>query len=498
MSQIIKRVSILVFFEILVLSAFGFYVKADSIPNYFKVFPKDRVNRIDIKIDAKTWQKMLLGIETHFGKFGKGMMMPPRHFRKDSLAAGDSAFMPPPMFNDSAGMPNGFPGPGMPPNLFGDTLHKMKKMPGPGFMPPPMSHYDPDYVQCTLQFEGQQWTGIGIRFKGNSSLMSSWARGIMKFPFRLEFGKFNSSRKSEKKFYGFREISFSSNNDDQSLLREKLAADLFRAAGVKSAHTAFYRVFIDYGEGPQYFGLYTAVEVVDDTVLKDQFGDGSGNCYKPEGPSASFSGTFNSNSFEKKTNKKSSGWQDVQKLFNVINAGNRKTNPDQWKKDLETIFDVPAFLNWLAVNTVIQNWDTYGQMAHNYYLYNNPVTHKFVWIPWDNNEALMQGKGRPASLSHNEVSEQWPLIRYLLDQPSYMALYKASLASFLNGAFSQSQLNATIDYYHHLITPYAVGTDGEKEKFTFLISPNNFEGSVSELEKHIEKRIQITKIFLEK
>ena len=55
-------------------------------------------------------------------------------------------------------------------------------------------------------------------------------------------------------------------------------------------------------------------------------------------------------------------------------------------QDLEEVFDVSGFLNYLAVNSVIQNWDTYGIMSHNYYLYHDPTTDLLTWIPWDNNE----------------------------------------------------------------------------------------------------------------
>lgn len=58
----------------------------------------------------------------------------------------------------------------------------------------------------------------------------------------------------------------------------------------------------------------------------------------------------------------------------------------------------------------MQNWDTYGRMTHNYYLYNNPESGKLEWIPWDNNEALQDGKmGGALSLSLSEVGVNWPL-----------------------------------------------------------------------------------------
>ena len=39
---------------------------------------------------------------------------------------------------------------------------------------------------------------------------------------------------------------------------------------------------------------------------------------------------------------------------------------------LEAHFNVRAYLKLLAVNQTMQNWDTYGAMTHNYYLYGDP------------------------------------------------------------------------------------------------------------------------------
>ena len=140
-----------------------------------------------------------------------------------------------------------------------------------------------------------------------------------------------------------------------------------------SAQTAFYEVYVDYGEGLQYFGLYTAVEIVDDTVIKTQFTEDSGNVYKPEGTGAAFvDGTFNEATFEKQTNQDEADWSDIEAVFAALNSNLRTSDPAAWRADLETVLDVDAFIRWLAVDTIIQNWDTYGAMAHNYYLYTEP------------------------------------------------------------------------------------------------------------------------------
>ncbi|MBF0224984.1 MAG: CotH kinase family protein [Desulfobacterales bacterium] len=125
---------------------------------------------------------------------------------------------------------------------------------------------------------------------------------------------------------------------------------------------AFYRVFIDYGEGSTYFGLYTMVEIPDNPMLQAQFKKKSGNLYKP---TSNFV-TYNESQFDKETNEDEADFSDIMAFFDALHTD--RTDTDTWKNGLESILDVKGFIRWLAVNTVIQNWDTYGLMAHNYYL----------------------------------------------------------------------------------------------------------------------------------
>lgn len=62
-------------------------------------------------------------------------------------------------------------------------------------------------------------------------------------------------------------------------------------------------------------------------------------------------------------------------------ASNRTTDSAAWHRSLENVINVDEFLNWLAVNTAVYNWDTYGALAHNYFLYNDAG--RFRWIAYD-------------------------------------------------------------------------------------------------------------------
>ncbi len=361
------------------------------------------------------------------------------------------------------------------------------------------SDYDPVWVPCSFNFEDTEWFHVGVRFKGNSSLSSAYQSGNNKLSLKLDFDQFEDAMPDypNQRFYGFKQLNLNNNYDDPSLMREKVGADLFRAFGLASAQTSFCVVYVDYGYGSQYFGVYAIVEEVDDTVLGSQFADGSGNLYKPDGDAASFAqGTFDEGEMEIKTNEESADYSDVQALYDVINSSERTSNPESWKANLESIFDVNTFIKWMAANTTMQNWDTYGVMTHNYYLYNNPSNNKLTWIPWDNNEALQEGKqGGALSLSLNEVSSNWPLIRYIRDVEEYDVLYEQYLQKFIDEVFIPSEMISTYESYYELLKDYAYA---EEDGYTFLFYASEFDETLYELQTHVQTRNNNVENYLSK
>jgi spore coat protein CotH len=206
-------------------------------------------------------------------------------------------------------------------------------------------------------------------------------------------------------------------------------------AGLPVAETAFYEVTLDYGEGPVTLGLYTVIEVVDDTVVDRYFGSDDGNIYEGEGSAAGFAASSYDqieDSFQKENNEDEADWNDIEALFEVLHSDERISDPAAWRADLESIFNIDAFLKWLAISAIIQHWDAYGNMSHNYYLYDDPETGQLTWISWDHNMAMSAGMGsgnrrggpgsQGVSLDKAEIGEEWPLIRFLLDDAIYLRL----------------------------------------------------------------------------
>lgn len=394
-------------------------------PDYATVFPSDRVNQLTIVIAPDEWEAMLANMTTLFGARGSG-----------SGTGG-------------GGAPGGAGGGGQPPAGG-----------GAGGRGGDLTPENPQWALATIQFNGRTWTNVGVRFKGNSSLRSSWSSGTDRLPFKLDFDEFEDQflEIKNQRFHGFKQLSLANNFGDPSHMRETPAYDIFEGAGLVAANTALYELILDRGEGPTSLGLYTVIEVIDDTVISRFFEDATGNIYEADGTAASFAqGTSASieTSFEAEGGD-AADWSDIKELYTVLHSSERAANQAAWRAALEAVFEVDVFLRWLGLSAAIQHWDTYGAMNHNYYLYNNPESGRLTWISWDHNFVLGAsaggggaarggGNGGPGGMStaldKSNVGDEWPLIAYLLDQDEYQERYMSFLRESLS-VFNSDALEA--------------------------------------------------------
>jgi spore coat protein H len=409
-------------------------------PNYSKIFTDSKVHRLDIVLDAGSWEAMQDDLEDLLGSSSSG----------------------------------GGPGGG-----------------GPGGGGAETSTENPIYVPCHVFYEGTQWYDVGIRYKGNSSLSSAFQQGSGKLPFRLEFNHFETENPTiwGQTFYGFQQLTFSSGFKDESLLREKITPDLFREFGVPAARTAFYRVYVDYGDGPVYFGLYTMVEVIFDTMINEQFSGSNGNCYKPDADAAYLNDVSTINSIDMPNKINEGVTTEITNLINALNGSDRTSNPSQWRSNLETVIDMDQYLKYLAANTTLANWDTYGMMTHNYYLYANPADGRLNWIPWDNNESLTTtGSKDPLDFDFGNISTgTWPMLNYIYSDAIYKAQYDQYIDDFIQTVFTVSNVQSKVNNYSNLIQDYVTGANGEQSGYTFTTSAG-FSTAVSDLNAYANTR----------
>lgn len=443
----------------------------EATPNYQVVFPKDRVNEMAITVAAADWQAMLDDMTKLFGARGAN--------RGTGGGAGPQA----------PGGPGGGQG-GLPGGGGGDFTAE-----------------NPIWKPATVSFSGRTWTNVGFRFKGNSSLRSSWSSGTDKIPFKLDFDEFEDDfpEIKDQRFHGFRQLSLANNTGDPSAMREAIAYDLMEAAGLVAAETGFYEIILDRGAGRTSLGLYTVIEVIDDTVVRRAFKDSSGPIYEAEGTAASFAaGTYDriKQSFPNESDNETD-WGDVQALYNALHSPDRTANPANWRKRMESVLDVDGFLKWLGLSAAIQHWDTYGAMNHNYYLYGDPVSGRLTWISWDHNGVLGASPGGGAagaanvpagappggqfqpganapgggglggrmttSLDKKDVGANWPLIRFLLDDAAYYAKYISFLRTTTTPVFDPDKLADRYKTVAAMLAPKVSAVQGGAQSYSAAV-----------------------------
>lgn len=346
---------------------------------------------------------------------------------------------------------------------------------------------DPIYVEASVTQDNFKWEKVGFRLKGNASLSAIWKNGVYKLPFKLQFDEFEDKYPETKnqRFYGFKELAMVPSYGDNSFMKEKLLTNLYRKAGVLACQVAYYKIFIDFGQGKKYCGMYQAIETVEEHLVVTQTGKKVGNVYKPE----SNLQTFVTSQFEKQNNKEISDYSDIQAFIAALNHSYRIGDRESWKKQLEAVFNVKGFLKYLAVNNTVGNWDSYGQLTHNYFLVN--IDGVLQWVPYDLNLSFQMkgGLNRTAlTFEMNEVKVQWPLIRYLIDDPEYFAFYKASVKEFVEKTFTPALMTDYLNKHKSVLAPHFTPNEIEKHPYGSIPNSQSFDQSVIDLDKYIKDR----------
>jgi hypothetical protein len=467
----------------------------DAATAYDAVFPPNAVTRFDLEISAACWQLVFDDLASKIGQ-----SFPTTRSSMDGMgdAPGGGGGAP----GGGGGAPGG--GGGAPPGGGGGAPPGGG---GAGGGDGELLSGTPVWVPVTLRSSGNVWTNVGMRIKGNSTLQQTWRAGIRKLPFRFKFDEFESAFPAidNQRFYGLQKLSLTNNARDKSFLREKIVADVYREFGaggaVRAARTGWVQIYITVGSSsPQYFGLYTLVEIPDEPFLTAQFGLNDGNLYKPQGsganwaPRSSLATSTWRATFEKETNQDAADWNDVEAAVDALNASARTANPAQWRVELERRFNVDGFLRWLSVTGVVANWDTIGFIAHNYYLYGSPLdvpSGRLNWIPWDHDLTLERNSHNVTYPASSYPAPSWPLLRYLLDDPVYGPRYRQHVLEFLGSPqFDAASLQARFAASRALIQPHVTGAQPEQFGTTYsaLDSASQFDEANRALVSFVAQR----------
>ncbi len=299
---------------------------------------------------------------------------------------------------------------------------------------------DEEYISCAAVIDGEAYKNIAIRAKGNTSLTSVKNYGNDRYSFKLEFDHYDSGIT----YHGLDKLCLNNLIQDNTLMKDFLVYQMMRDMGVPSPLCSFAYITVN-GED---WGLYLAVEAVEDSFLQRNYGSNYGELYKPD--SMSFGGgRGNGKGFDMGEFTDAEGGFDPSKFGEIKerlpedqafgNSGMQRPDhggrgdnggfggmgsadvklqyidddPDSYqnifgsaKTDISdtdeqrliealkrlsegdiSAVDAEDVLMYFAVHNFVCNGDSYtGNMIHNYYLYEKDGA--LSMLPWDYNLAF--------------------------------------------------------------------------------------------------------------
>lgn len=294
-----------------------------------------------------------------------------------------------------------------------------------------------EYTECAVVIDNESYKNVAIRAKGNTSLTQVSNYGNDRYSFKIEFDHYDST----KTYHGLDKLSLNNIIQDNTYMKDYLCYQMMNAFDVDSPLCSYVYITVN-GED---WGLYLAVEGVEDSFLTRNYGADSGELYKPDSQSMG-GGRGNGDNFdmddaaqqsepsedtedtaentESDTSQKydmqsgsppsdqgggkSMGSDDVSLIYsddsyesyqNIFdNAKTDITDSDKDRliaslkalneaEDIEEVVNVEEVIRYFVVHNFVCNFDSYtGSMIHNYYLYEKDG--QLSMIPWDYNLAF--------------------------------------------------------------------------------------------------------------
>ena len=132
-----------------------------------------------------------------------------------------------------------------------------------------------EFVPCNVVINGTRINNVAIRPKGNTSLSSiEMDPDTNRYSFKLEFDHYVKGQTC----FGLDKLILNNNYADATNMKEAIIYDMFRYLGADASLYNFAEIFVN-GE---YWGVYLALEAVEDSFLLRNFGTQDGEMYKPD------------------------------------------------------------------------------------------------------------------------------------------------------------------------------------------------------------------------
>ena len=284
---------------------------------------------------------------------------------------------------------------------------------------------DEAYVSCALVIDGEKFSNVGLRTKGNNSLRLTTEYGLERYSLKIEFDHFELGS-----YYGLDKFSLDASFQDNSYLKTWITYDMMNHMGVPTPLCSWTWVRVNGND----WGLFLAIEEPEEAFAKRNYGKDYGQLYKPDYLRLS---DENADVHLRYTDDEFSSYDNIFRnaKFNPTDADKRRLIAALKTLDsgenLETVIDIDEVLRYFTVQVFVVNMDSYiGKNGHNYFLHEKDGI--LQMIPWDYNLAFATySLGMPDPINDSTLYVNYPINtpasgEVMLKRPLYHKLMKYS------------------------------------------------------------------------
>ncbi len=339
---------------------------------------------------------------------------------------------------------------------------------------------DFNWVHSSLEFAGVAFPEVAARYRGNGTYLDSLYGA--KQSFKVDLNKYAKGQS----LAGIHTLNFVNAIPDNSYMHDALAEQLFRNLGVPGPRTAFAYLSLDVPGRftNQALGLYVLVENVDADFAADRFGSKTVPIFKPVTPELfkdlgddweAYAGIY-----DLKTKATPAQLQRVIQFARLVT-----TSDDlEFARRLEEFLDLEEFAGFLAGHVLTASYDGFLSNGQNFYVYLDPRSNKFGFIPWDQDHGWGEF-GLVGTTNKRERASIWEPASYnhrflkrVMKVESFRSVYRQRLERALADQFTVERLFAQIDRLASVLRPaVAAESDYRLRRFDQAVSTNHVSGS---------------------
>ena len=305
------------------------------------------------------------------------------------------------------------------------------------------------YVDASVTIDGVKFPEVGLRKKGFLGSLNT-TRPSLKI-------KLNYINK-EAGIDGLTNLTLNNNQQDESLVSQFMGYALFNTADSPAPRCTYAKVTVN---GIN-LGIYSHVETVRKPLLKRAFGNDNGTLY--EGPYVDFYEGWEG-SFERKRGKDKPGREKIKQLIKVL-----ESDDENIEQAIGALVDLDSFYTFWAVEGLLGFWDGYSGNNNNFFIYLNPETDKFHFLPWGADSLFTKfSKLKYDPRAPISVKTQGLIAHKLYQLESSRERYAKTLMDIIEKHWNEGELLTEIDRIEAMVTPHLVQSqlvfsDKEKQK----------------------------------